>query len=137
MAANDGLHDDQLVGPAAVEWLFGRPNGGHFFDGALMGVGAAFGNEARVGAFAPLELNGDASHFFLAVEGRIDSQHDWERLAAAHLSLFEQASRGKRRSTTRGEQPRYPFRSFHLIMEPHPPSPVMLNKTTDAWLRLR
>lgn len=82
---------DLLVGRRAVEWLFARPDGGHFFDGAVGGVYEAFGGGARIGAFAPLDVDAEAKEFFLGVEGQVEIDEDWERLVAAHRVLFMQA----------------------------------------------
>jgi hypothetical protein len=133
---DDGLDDDALIGRRAVDWLFGRPTGGSFFDRTLTGVTRTFGHEAGVGAFAPLGVNAEATDFFLVVEGRIDHDADWERLISAHRSLFDETTDPKRWARRRVKQVRDPFAQFHLVMEPHPLGRVPAEEAARAWLEL-
>jgi hypothetical protein len=105
--------DDVLVGRRAVEWLFARPNGGHFFDGSLIGVQESFGRQAQVSALAPLGLAVEATDFFFGVTGHVEHDEDWERLVRAHVSLLGASNRLATRRTRRATDP---FERFHLSL---------------------
>ena len=132
MAPDDDTVDDALVGRRAVDWLFGRPNGGHFFDGAYIGVHEAFGDHALVAALAPLGRTAEATDFFFVVEGRVDRDRDWEKLVRAQLLLGRQTDQLRPAAVRR--RARDPFERFHLVLDPELLDPVPLIETSAAWL---
>lgn len=135
MAIDEVPDNDALLGRRAVDWLFNRTNGGHFFDGALMAVQRGFGGHVAVGALAPFGLTAEPTDFFLIVDAQVDEDRDWERLVAAHLVLYEQTAYLWRTPATPGRRTRDPFERFHLVMEPQPPASVPASEAANAWLR--
>jgi hypothetical protein len=127
MEANQPEDISALWGRQAVKWLFGREEGGSFFDGALHGVGETFGFERNVAAIAPLNLRSEPTGFFLQVEGSTLDDADWSRLVAAHeLLIRHRLGRG-------GAVPRYD--DLHLVLDPLPIAAVPLGLAQEAWLR--
>jgi hypothetical protein len=124
--------DPRLVGRLAVDWLFGHRYGPDFFDSAIAAVRESFPSGVQVAAFAPLGLSGEAADFFMLVEGRPDSDDDWEQLVAAHRVLLAHIERvAPPGGTTRSQD----FSHFHLAIDSHPPAPVPVEQAAEKWLR--
>jgi len=126
MEANQPEDISALRGRQAVKWLFGRKDGGSFFDRALLGVGETFGFERNIGAIAPLNLRSEPTGFFLQVEGSTQDDADWSRLVIAHELLIRHGP-GRARAL-----PRYD--DLHLVLDPRPIGAVPIVSAQESWL---
>ncbi|HET9676023.1 MAG TPA: hypothetical protein VFP21_00800 [Solirubrobacterales bacterium] len=128
MEFNDSEDTDLFWGRRAVDWLFGRDEGGHFFDGAMSGIVESFGEEASIAAVAPLNLRAEVSGFFFQVEGSVKDEANWSRLIRAHeVLIMNRPSQAPSRINK--------YSDFHLVLDPHPIAPIPWFQAKDQWRR--
>jgi hypothetical protein len=124
---------DELSGREAVQWLLRRrgEDGPHLIDTALVAVTEAFGLDARIAAFVPIETpRGRRWRFFLVVDGSPSNDDDWRRLHRTHEVLI-----------SREEWLTYvapnddPYARFHVVLAPDREDVLPIREAADQWLR--
>jgi hypothetical protein len=132
MALDDVLFPDALIGHEAVDWLHSRRRfAGELLDRGLTVLGESFGNSRSVSAFVPsLGPPGIRRDFFLAIDGEVESDHDWERLVTAYQRFDERSAAVSDSPTFLRERS-----FFDLVLWRQPPSAVPWDEVGDRWFR--